>query len=301
VPVALTFFFEEAELTSATARFVGIANCAIGTYAYIKEQHPDRIAYVGAVARSVRVKKRVSLTADAERLLRVSWQTEAAAGVAKAVSEPGFQRISSHTLPVQAYYAIFNSLRALAATSGFIDVDARHARFHEDFGRNRAARLPTPWNVRLAGDPRSPASTSLSPPLTPTIGFNPMERRHAAVEYVWMALLIARRWKLREAIENWIARNPKTKAGKPRKGVTPGAVRGIAADLYPTTLLDFIYELRRQANYETADEYFSEADDDDVERFHEGLLGITDCALMSFESWLSLYVGKVEYCSVSQR
>jgi hypothetical protein len=59
--------------------------------------------------------------------------------------------------------------------------------------------------------------------------------------------------------------------------------------------MDFLYELRRRSNYEGVDEYGSDAEDANVERFHRGLLHIADMGLLHYEAMLVQYVGLTAY------
>lgn len=55
--------------------------------------------------------------------------------------------------------------------------------------------------------------------------------------------------------------------------------------------MDFLHELRRRSNYEGVDEYGSDAEDANVERFHRGLLHVADMGLLHYEAMLIQYVG----------
>lgn len=59
--------------------------------------------------------------------------------------------------------------------------------------------------------------------------------------------------------------------------------------------MDFLYELRRRANYEGVDEYGSDAEIANVERFHRGLLHIADMGMLHYEAMLVQYVGLEAY------
>jgi hypothetical protein len=94
--------------------------------------------------------------------------------------------------------------------------------------------------------------------------------------------------------DDWLRKN-KTKSGAQRKRL-PAAVRlKIVTDLRPTTLMDFLYELRRRSNYEGVDEYGSDAESTNVERFHRGLLHVADMGLLHYEVMLVQCVGLAAY------
>jgi len=52
-----------------------------------------------------------------------------------------------------------------------------------------------------------------------------------------------------------------------------------------------VYELRRRTNYESTDEYGSDADDTAVARFHSGMLYLLDSCLLIYEAELARYIG----------
>ena len=52
---------------------------------------------------------------------------------------------------------------------------------------------------------------------------------------------------------------------------------------------------RADSNYEGVDEYGSDAEDANVERFHRGLLHVADMGLLHYEVMLVQYVGLASY------
>jgi hypothetical protein len=133
-----------------------------------------------------------------------------------------------------------------------------------------------------------------APQVAVPYSFNPMELSHEPEQFVCAALRMTRRWKIAQNRNDWLRRN-KTKNGAPRKKLPALERAKIVADLRPTTLMDFLYELRRRANYEGVDEYGSDAEDANVERFHRGLLHIADMGLLHYEAMLVQCVGLAAY------
>jgi hypothetical protein len=105
---------------------------------------------------------------------------------------------------------------------------------------------------------------------------------------------MTRRWKIAQQRDDWLRKN-KTKSGSQRKRLPSAERTKIVAGLRPTTLMDFLYELRRRSNYEGVDEYGSDAEDANVERFHRGLLHIADMGLLHYEAVLVRHVGLAAY------
>jgi hypothetical protein len=169
-----------------------------------------------------------------------------------------------------------------------------HQAVHRDFQSQRARYAYRSWAVTLSGDPESLGACQFEPSVTVPYSFNLMELSHEPAQYICAALRMARRWKIALQRDDWPRKN-KTKSGGQRRRL-PGAERAsLVSSLRPTTLMDFLYELRRRSNYEGVDEYGSDAEDANVERFHRGLLHITDTGLLHYEIMLVQCVGLHEY------
>jgi hypothetical protein len=79
--------------------------------------------------------------------------------------------------------------------------------------------------------------------------------------------------------------------GEKRKMLPKGKKHELGLKLRATTLLDLLWELRRRANYESADEYTSEVADADFARFHDGLISLLDTAMLITETEIAQRVG----------
>ena len=226
------------------------------------------------------------------RLLRIAWQTELAARVSNAYDDDMLRRVAAQTLPVQSYYAVFNAARAMTAAAG--TACSTHQAVHRDFQSQRAPYSYRSWGVTLAGDPKSLTDCIFSPQIAIPYSFNLMELSHEAEQYVCAALRMARRWKIALLRDDWLRKNPLKNGGNRKR--LPAAERAkIVTNLRPTTLMDFLYELRRRSNYEGTDEYGADAEDANVELFHRGLLHITDMGLLHYEVMLVQYIGLEAY------
>ena len=181
--------------------------------------------------------------------------------------------------------------RALARAEG--SPTDKHQSVHNAFAKNRTSKLPVPWCATLAGDPEQVDDCLLRPvSLVVPYAFNPMERSHEPAAYVWAALRMTRRWKFAVARSVWLNEKKNRKAdGTPRKRLPKGEAERIAAKMRPTSLFDFVYELRRRANYETVDEYGAEIADADIGRFHDGMCSLLDTGLLIAETQLAQHIG----------
>jgi hypothetical protein len=309
--VPIHAIIDNGPLTPDTAKFISISNLLAGIEDYAQGGDLDpnvnlesaRVIFAGG-ARSSR-----ALTPNGKRMLRISWHTELAARILDNVpNEEGIvpdrellatlRRVSSQTLPGQVYYAIFNSARCLTLVTG--SPCSTHAQVHRDFG-NRTRGAPGPWGVTLKGDPNDTSSCVFTPAMSGDISFNPMERGHKPKEYLGLALRVTRRWQIEFRRIDWLKDSShRTRRGQPYKVLPKHGRDQILDRLRPTTLLDLVYELRRRTNYESADEYGSDADDVSMARFHSGMLYLLDSCLLIYEAELARYIGTTTYLDTAR-
>ena len=230
------------------------------------------------------------IPSKAAGLLRVAWQTELAARLGEQLDDPGLRLATLQTLPVQAYYAIFSAARALTHTANA--PRDTHTAIHNAYAGEHRRRTVGSWSVQLSGDPEDLRTSALSPPICDPVSFNPMEVRENDAEYVWTALRMARRWRLERARERWLSdRKNRTKQGLAYRRLPSAARKGLALSERPTTMMDFLYELRCGTNYRSIDEYAVDIDDETVSAFHVGLRHLLDLGLLTYEGQVALYAG----------
>jgi hypothetical protein len=83
----------------------------------------------------------------------------------------------------------------------------------------------------------------------------------------------------------WLkARDNRKADGTMRKRLPKGEAERIANRIRPTSLPDFVYELRRRANYESTDEYGAEVTDADIPRLHDGMELLLDTGMLVVET-----------------
>jgi hypothetical protein len=279
------------ELTEEMARFLSRANCLAAIRDFTFEEHGDP-PHASIVSKTGSSRPRISgrpFPPAAEGLLRIAWQTELAARFALGFDDPILKRVGAQTLPVNSYYAVFNCRRALGVVRG-MRLD-QHRAVAGQFAAE-VHRCPKPLSVTLVGDPELVESCALSPPIVEPYPLRPIERSHPAPDYLWGALRMARRWQLELAREAWLSdRANRKKNGEKRKILPPGKKHELGLELRPTTLHDFLWELRRRANYESADEYSSEVGAADFVRFHDGLICLLDTAMLAAETEIAQLVG----------
>jgi hypothetical protein len=209
--------------------------------------------------------------------------------MATDADEPVMQRVMGHVLPIALYYALFHGTRAAILASGAPDPDS-HASLRKDYALNRARFLPEPWCFLMSGDPEAFEDCDTEPRSTrPSDPFNPMEQFHPPESYVWATLRMTRRWTLADARQEFL-KKAKTKAGKPRKNLPHGQRVALASATRSTSLLDFLYELRCRANYDSLDEYLN-ADDRTIERAHQALAFLLASGMLIAEAQIAKSVG----------
>jgi len=296
VPVLRIPFESPTPLTGGTAKFIAIANVLSGMSRYAVEVAGSGVAVVDAeaarIARRPAKGPRRTLRPENSRLLRIAWQTELAARVGDELDDPTLRRAAAQTLPVQVYYAVFSAARAVGGVAG--SPTDTHRKVHDDFESQRVRRAAGPWAVTLAGDPDKVAECLLAPAICTMSAFNLMEQHRDPSEYLAAALRMTRRWKVELARLDWLSKNKKSN-GQPYRNLPAHGRAEILTRLRRTTVMDFLYELRRRTNYESVDEYGSDADDTDVERFHRGLLYLADSGLLLYETQMAQYVGVQAY------
>lgn len=282
-------------LDPATAKFISISNVLGGIQRFDRGSFTTRDMrpkIASALAGTRKPGPFRALTRPNARQLRIAWQTELAARVSDQIDDDMLRRVSAQTLPVHAYYAVFNAARA--ATSARGTACATHQAVHRDFQSQRVRNGQRSWGVALTGDPEDPTRCVIEPAICVPAGFNAMELSRAPSEYVFSALRMTRRWKVDSARADWL-KTAKTAKGLPRKQLPASERAKLVSALRPTTIFDFLYELRVRTNYQGVEEYGSDADDFIVGQFHAGLLHLLDIGLLHYETDLAVTIGLRAY------
>jgi hypothetical protein len=217
------------------------------------------------------------LSQDQERALVRGWSTEWLLRQPLAQTELLLPAI--HWAPVQAYYAVHGT------SSVWMPGGGANALTHANHLRAVSSRLTAsttlPRAVRLhvtrgypatvVGMPGStgaepvPSSTSLTAPI---IG--------NCHDFAAHGLLYARKKQLEESRRRWLRDNK-------RKKLPSGQLSALDQSLQPTTVYDFLYQLRLRANYDDAEPFLSGGLSSlDPQRF------ITDlCTLVAFLNFVA--------------
>lgn len=152
--------------------------------------------------------------------------------------------------PVQAYYAIFEALTALAMTVG----GSSPPKTHQAMLQWAGSRLPEPsspfvepWTARVLGSPAANRYEGFAGVIIEPISNLASPRLQNAPHLLAKALKTTRRDQLDDKRESWL-RASTTKSGAKRKRMPTDEFTINAERFRPTTLFDVLWRLRRRSN-----------------------------------------------------
>lgn len=206
------------------------------------------------------------------------------------VEDIGLQRVLASTLPVHAYYAIFNSARALAISEG--KDTWGHREIHNDYRNVRILNTIGSWRYSCHGDTRKRDSLRVNPgSLEIPKHLSALSTQLSPEDYLLQALLTTRNWHLKHQIETYKrSQRIKTLSGKKREQ--------FLAKNSASSILDFLYQLRQRSNYEENNEYGAEVEDGSINRFYSGVTHIVHSGLMHYETMIASRIGIDTYRSI---
>jgi hypothetical protein len=287
------------EMTFQTFRTYLLATCAWATEWY---PHPDGLlaGVAGAVKaarwRAVEPAGDKALTAKVSRHLRNAWTTEVLLSAPRALGDPDLVAYANLWAPVQAYYAVFNALTAMANL------------LTADPPGDHAALLS--WAARAAGLPRSPFVPPFAarvtgcegawtypgfPGLTINERISNLSRPTAAnaPSLLALGLRTTRAGQARAAKAGWSKTMKPTVAGKPRKVMPRAEFLARTRAMRPTTLFDLLWRLRVRANYQEGDAFLSGlATPTEAADFHAAFCDIVAATLLTVEVYVAHRVGR---------
>lgn len=238
----------------------------------------------------------------AARELRGAWAYELSMSPPSelfAIDVPDLVKIANHTAGLHAHYAIYKMARALALTLGS-RMPERHEQ-HLDAVEQQLARrgfLPTPWDARCDKG-HAPRSRSQAPHVFrefPDGTTTCPNLWRPTSDTMWSLLATAlkttrdRSHAFESKLDGWRERN-RSKAA--RAGRTKGHKRwvpydvqdGLYAAIRPTTLLDFVYRMRRRSSYKDDSSFLDERIGmTDAIGFNRDFLLFTRCTLHVLET-----------------
>ena len=303
----VSFTLEEStELTSEVARLVTKSNVLRAVLDCTREAYglDYRRPFLSARPLPRKSPRRVPLTDDMETWLRLAWQHELQLLIPSELGVPQLTRVTAPALGPQAYYALYNAIRALQATHRY--TNSRHATLQTTFATQFAKLLPLPWSLRFTGDPKDVSACTLRPSgfvPGPLPSVDPVRTTsHTSRELVFAGLRMTHKWRLRHQVDEWKGNSSnRTRKGKPYKRIPSSARTALVSKLGDSTLLHLLYELRVQMNYRQIEDYLSEASNWNFEDFHEGMLFTTDSGLLAIETLIAERVGFTNFEACVER
>ncbi|MPZ98872.1 MAG: hypothetical protein GEU80_05940 [Dehalococcoidia bacterium] len=217
--------------------------------------------------------------ARASQLMRAAWYTEYQ--LRWPLAAPEAIEFANQWAVVQTYYAVSS-----AAQVAILVVTDNEAKNHQSFLNQMsdwaANRLPYPLSTRCVRY-ESPEVRGLSPSFRREKGLVAAAvPTHAnAEQYLFTAVRTTRENQVDERGKEWLAKRP----GRVR--LSPGyrAQQDSDPKLRPTTFFNFLWEMRRRANYGGADVFVAGGiGRADHTALLEGLAFLTDFTLTVFES-----------------
>jgi hypothetical protein len=236
-----------------------------------------------------------TLTPRAGELLRNGWATEILLNGPRVLGGDDLVAFANLWAPVQAYYAVFEMLTALATTlSG-----SRPPKTHAALLTWAATQIDhpgspfvTPWTARVAGPPGAYTFAGFGgATLDPGMSNLTAPRAGNAPSLLAIALRTTRRDQIDEHRAGW-RKGLKTRRGAPRKNLPAAVLITNATAMRPTTLFDLLWRLRLRSNYKEGDALLSGAlGPADAATFHTALADIVAATLLTAEIYLAHLVG----------
>ena len=224
-----------------------------------------------------------------KRLMRNAWFTEVQLNLPK--EKPEFIAYSNHWAAIQLYYTCFLSLRGFFTASGS-NVDKRHTATLSTISseiERRPALFQEPISLLCRGDPKKSTEEYLNLPSEVTINkissLTSPERVSFYDSYC-MLLRTTRNRQILKNIKEW-------KDSNDRSRISSGERASCVNGLHSTTIFDVLYRLRMRSNYEDADLYLLNIEDQtNASDFLECLTTVTWHILFVLELIITRYLRK---------
>lgn len=176
-------------------------------------------------------------------------------------------------LPIQAYFAVQAMGNALYIASGQ-EVPGNHRAFLAAFSRNIVQYLPFPFNALCIGGPTVMDFTFKNILTSPdeVLSQNQLEdpKYSEGHRFLGKSLSTTRERSLSAIFDN--ARSRNVKKGRTRRRLMGDEKCRISGSLHSTSIADFLYRMRRRANYDDPNMYLKAFEDVAGEVDHYRLL-----------------------------
>jgi hypothetical protein len=244
-----------------------------------------------------RLNPRASL--ELEACLRKSWG--ALRRTLREVEDPSaYDEEANAWLPVQAYYAVYHGILALAVASNQPLPRDHAAALSLVADQVKRERLPYPWSAWCAGCPQTDTATfgGIAPPSRVHVLSRPAPE--TAEDRLAMFLRTTREKELERLFV--IERGKGVRPGATRRHLPQASKEAIAARHRPTTMFDLFWRLRKKANYDDADVFvLGAAGEADAWQLAEALVIVVDASVAALEGLVAAYAGAEAVARSAQR
>lgn len=227
-------------------------------------------------------------------LLLNSWNSELLLNLPSLLKED-FLKFSNHWSPVQSYYSMYLSLRALILSKN-INARGDHATTLRIVSSNfiQGEKIfPFPWNILLGSSSFQGMQGSSSSIKSINTLENPFYFRNnlnKLQDSICLFIRTTRERIIKEKCQAWKECNPLK--NKPRKRLSPGIKNSISKSTPPTSVFDCFYRLRIRSNYKDVDIFILGSSSPENRHYFNALCNITDKTLFVIETYLCRYLGR---------
>jgi hypothetical protein len=303
VTLPLTIDLNNIRMPSGSAEemaFHTFRNYLEATCVWASDLHPHPDGLLPGVADAVKARSwrnqrgaTRTLSARAGQLLRNAWATEVLLNAPRTLGDD-LVTFANLWTPVQAYYAVFNGITALAhvATASPPHGHVRLLSWAATAAGGPQAPFVTPWTARVGGAPGAWTYHDLGPGrvnekisnlVAPTVANAP--------SLLAMGLRTTRRDQIEDHRDGW-KKGLTTAAGKPRENLPRAVLLKKSGEMRATTLFDLLWRLRIRSNYEEGDAFLTgPLSPSDAADFHNALCAIVGATLLTVEIFLAHHVG----------
>lgn len=240
----------------------------------------------------IRPKSKID-SARVRSLLLNSWNSELLLNLPLLFKED-FLKFSNHWSPVQSYYSIYLSLRALIVAKN-MNARGDHATTLQIISSNFIQGekiIPFPWDVLLDcsnfyGIKGKSIISSINPLENPFYFRNNLNKLQ---DSICLFIKTTRERIIKVKCQEWKESNPLK--NKPRKRLAPGIKNLISKSTRPTSIFDCLYRLRIRSNYQDADIFILGSSVPETRYYFQALCNITDKTLFVLEKYLCDCLGK---------
>jgi len=220
-------------------------------------------------------------------LITNAWQTELTLNLPRLVTHDQLSVLTIQWGIVQLYFSIHSAASAWLEAMCGPTAPASHAAFLRTLEDHVSkGTFPLPWGAACRScSPLSPSGEIAGHHFTaPDLQDRPCYAD--ARDFLCAALRWAREGQLAESVDRWKRDHGRSRISRAKKAELDGKLR-------ETTVFDFLYQLRRRANYADAG-FFMEGvrHPGEAARFHVALSRINAASLLLFEKLLCATHGK---------